>query len=68
MMRFNLRVGPVRTQMTNMQKMNNYDMIMQKIPNLHVCSSDDSESKRINADNSESKRVIVNTCSTDERK
>ena len=35
---FNMNVGPVRMQRTNIQKMNNYEMIMQKIPNLLVCS------------------------------
>ena len=71
--RFNMCVGPVRTQMTNTKSMNNSDMSTQKIPNLHVCSLNDSESKRINADKIEShacstdknetKIVIVNVCS-----
>ena len=34
MMRFNMRVGPVRKQMTNMQNMNNYEMSMQNMNNL----------------------------------
>ena len=69
MMIFNIRVGPVRTQMTNSQKMNTYEMIIQMISNLHIYSSDESESKKINGDKnlshvcykyeSESKRLIV---------
>ena len=43
MMRFNMRVGPVRTQMTNVQKMNNSEMSTQNNPNLHVCYTDESE-------------------------
>ena len=53
MMRFSISVGPVTTQMTNTQNMNNSDMSMQNIPNLHVCSSDKRKSKRI----------IANACS-----
>ena len=37
-MRFNMPIGPVRTQMTNTQNMNNSEMSMQNISNLHVCS------------------------------
>ena len=37
-MRFNMRVGPVRTKMNTTQNMNNSEMSTQKIPNLHVCS------------------------------
>ena len=40
MMRFNFHVGSVRTKTTNTQNMNNYEMITQNIPNLHVCSLD----------------------------
>ena len=50
MTRFNIRVRPVRIQMTKAQNMNSSDMNTQNIPNLRVCSSDDSESKRINTD------------------
>ena len=50
---FNILVGPVRTQMTNTEKTNKSEMSTQNIPNLHVCSLDDSESKRINADKSD---------------
>ena len=73
MTRFNMCVGPVRTQTTNTQNMNNYEMNAQKIPTLHVCLLDDSESKRINADERslhvyftdkrKQKRVIINACS-----
>ena len=73
-----MRVGPVRTQMTNTQKMNIYETNTQNIPNLHVCSSEESELKRINADKtlshvcstdkSESRSIIVNACSTDKSK
>ena len=37
-----------------------YKKSTQKIPNLHVCSTDESKSKRINADEIESKSVHVN--------
>ena len=76
MMIINSHVGPVRIQTTNTQKMNISDMNTQKIPNLHVCSSDESEPKRINldktvsylcsTDKSESKSVTVNASSMDE--
>ena len=69
-------VEPVRTKMTNTQKMNNYEMSTQSIPNLHVCSLDEIKSKIIYEDNremcvcsidkNESKRVIFNACSSDE--
>ena len=45
MMISNLRFVPVRTQITNMKKMNNSDMNTQNIPNLHVRSLDESKSK-----------------------
>ena len=45
MMRINSHVGPVITKMTNTQNMNIYEMNTQKILNLHVCSSDESEKK-----------------------
>ena len=64
--------------MTNTQKMNNSEKSTQNFPNLHVYSSDESESKIIDADEnklyaysteeSESKSVIVNTCSLDKSK
>ena len=41
--RSNLCVGPVKTQMTNTQNMNNSEMGTQKIPNSNVCSLDESE-------------------------
>ena len=43
MMRLNLYFGPVRTQITNTQKMNISEMNTQKISNFHVCSSDESK-------------------------
>ena len=52
MMRFNICVGPVRTKMTNTQKMNHSEMSTQNIHNLNVWYSDESKSKRINADES----------------
>ena len=48
-----MRVGPVRTQMTNKQQMNSSDMSAQNIPNFHVYSLGKSKSKRINMRNSE---------------
>ena len=42
-MRLNSHVGPLITQMTNTQKMKISEMSTQEIPNLHVCSSDESE-------------------------
>ena len=72
MLIFNMRVGPVRLKMPNMQKKNNSEMSSQIIPNFHLFSSWKSESKGINADEiflhvcytdkSESKRAIVNAC------
>ena len=62
MMRFNSHVGPVRTQMTSKQKMNNSEMSAknilndaistQNIPNSHVFSMNVSKSKGINASES----------------
>ena len=43
MMRFNMRVGIVRTKMTNTQTMNDYEIITQNIPNSYVCYLDASE-------------------------
>ena len=43
MMRLNLHIGPVITQMTNTQNMNNYEMSTQKTRNLHVCSTKESK-------------------------
>ena len=73
---FNMRVGPIRTHMTNTQKMNNYEMSTQKITNFQVCSLDESESKGINTDKrlshvcsmdeSESKIFMINVCYSDE--
>ena len=58
--------------MTNKQNMNNSDMSTQEIPNLHVYSLDEGESKSINAeerklhvyytDERKQKKVIVNVC------
>ena len=39
--------GPVRTKKTSTQIMSNYKMGMQKIPNLHICYTYKSESKRV---------------------
>ena len=39
---------------------------MQNIPDQLVCSTDDGESKRINADEKKSKRVIANACYSEE--
>ena len=47
-MRLESHVGPVRTQMTNTQKMNKYEMSTQKNPNSHVYYFDKSKSKSIN--------------------
>ena len=55
MMRFNLRIGHVITQITNAKKMNNSDRSTQKIPNSYVFSLDENKSKSINADKSEKK-------------
>ena len=52
-------VGPVRTQITNTEKMNNSEMSMQNIHKFYVCSSDEKESKRNNAD--ESKLHVYST-------
>ena len=62
MMIFNMSVGPLITQMTNAEAMNNYEMSTQNITNLHVCSLDDTESKRINTDEDES-----HVCSTENK-
>ena len=74
----NLHVGPVRTKMTNTQKMNISETNTQNIPNLYVCYLDERKSKSINADETlshvcstdkkESKSVIINAFSTDKRK
>ena len=78
MMRFNMRVGPVRKQMTNMQNMNNYEMSMQNMNNLQVFSFEERKPKGINkeeslshvcsTDESEWKIVIVNACYFDDIK
>ena len=62
MMRFNMRVGSVITKMTNMQKMNNYEMNTQNIPNSDFCSSYESDSKILNLDKNK-----LHVCYTDER-
>ena len=76
MMILNSHIGPVKTQTTNTQKMNNSETSTQKSPSLHVCFMDKSESKIIKAgeskshicsmDDSESKGGIVNACSSEE--
>ena len=48
----NSHVGPVRTQIIDMQKMNNSVMSTQKTPTSNVCLANKSESKRIKADKS----------------
>ena len=53
-------VGPVRKQRTNTHKMNIYENNTQKIPNLRVYSSEESESKMINAD-----KTLLHVCSLD---
>ena len=58
-----VRVGPMRTQMTNTQKMNNSEMIAKKIHSLRVYSLDERVSKRINANKS-----LSHVCSMDKRK
>ena len=45
MMRSNFCIGPVRTQITNTQRMNNSEMSTQKMNNSHVCSLDENEPK-----------------------
>ena len=47
-----MRVCPLRMKMTNTQKMNCFETSTQNIPNLHVCSLESSESKRIKANKS----------------
>ena len=52
MMRLNSHVGPVRMQRTNTQKINNSDISTQNIPNLHVCYTENINSKGIKSDES----------------
>ena len=76
MMRFNERVGHVRTKMINTKNMNNSEMSTLSIPNFLIYSLEKSKSEGINAyrrlshiyytDEGKSKRVIVNACSSDE--
>ena len=40
MVRFNMRVGPIRTKTTDTQKLNRSEMITQNIPNFYVCYLD----------------------------
>ena len=63
MMIFNMRDGPVRTQITSTQKTNNYEMSKQNIPNLQVFPLEKIKSKVINAGES-----LSYVCSTDEIK
>ena len=51
-MTLNVRICPVRTQISNTQRMNNSEMSTQKMNNLYVCYLDNIKSKRINADES----------------
>ena len=62
MTRLNICVGPARTQITNAQKMNNYEKSKQKIPNLQVCSSDERKTKGTNMDG-----IISHVFSTEKR-
>ena len=76
MIRLNSHVGPVRTQISNAQKMNHSEMSTQNIPNEYVYSlydsgkksryADESESHVCSTNEKESKMVIVNPCSSDE--
>ena len=78
MIRFNIRVGPVRTQMTSTERMNNYEISTQNIHRSCVYSLEERESKGINTDKSllnfcsiqeiESNRVIFKSYSLDETK
>ena len=43
MMRLNLHIGPIRTQMTSTQKMNNSEMSTKNNPNSHVYSLDENK-------------------------
>ena len=64
--------------MTNMKKINISEINTQNIPNLLVSSSEERESKRMNLEKpycksvlwkrAGAKSVIVNACSSDERK
>ena len=75
MMKLNSHVVPVRTQTTNTQKMNNVEISTQKTPNFRICSTEESESKRIKVyereshicatEDRKSKRVIVYACYLD---
>ena len=66
MTRLNSYVDPVRTQVNNTQNMNKYDTSTQKTHNLHVCSTENSESKRIKSD--ERKSHICSTIKSGEIK
>ena len=63
MMRHNSHAYPVRTQETNIQKMDIYEMNTQNILDLYVCSSDELKSKRINTD-----KTLLHVCYTEEIK
>ena len=74
-MRLNFHVGPVRTQITTMQNINNSEIIMRKKSVLRVCSMGESELKKIKedeikshicyTDKIKSKRVILNSFASD---
>ena len=49
-MMLNLHVGPVITQMTNTQNINNSETSTQNNPNYHVYSTDKIKSKSIKAE------------------
>ena len=59
MIRLNLNVDPVRTQLTRTQNMNISEMNAQNSPNMHVYSLDESKLKIINAD-----KTLSYVCST----
>ena len=59
-MRLKSRVGPVRTQITNTQNMNIYEMNTQNIPNSHIYFFDESKPKSISAD-----ETLLHVYSTD---
>ena len=62
-MRLNYHVGLVIMQISNTQKLNISEINTQNIPNYHVCSLDERESKSINTD-----KILSHVCSTDKRK
>ena len=63
MMIHNSHIGPVRTQMTNTQKMNKSEISTKNTHNSHVCSSDEIKSKMINV-----VKTLFHVCYTDKSK